>query len=222
MAAPTTEAPERIDGTLLRSAGGGLPGRGGRTRIPLLLLGLLIMLGAGLGFAVWSADVNERESVLVAARPIRAGSVVTEDDVRTVQLGGATEVSSLPESILGDLLGTTALADVAEGTVLNTGMFVEGAAVGTGEAVVGVVLEPGAVPVPQLRPGDRVQVVRLGSTEVTTEDADELVVGRVLTTRSVSETSSARAVSLVVPQDAALDVADAAGAGRVWLVLLPS
>jgi hypothetical protein len=221
LAAQTIDAPDSIDRSLLRS-GGGLPGRGGRTRVPLLLLGLLIMLGAGLGFAVWSADLDEREAVLVAARPIQAGDVVTEGDVRTVELGGATSVKALPESILGDLVGTTAIADVAEGTVLNTAMFVEGTAVEAGDAVVGVVLEAGAVPVPQLRPGDRVQVVRLGSTEVNTEDPDPIVIGEVLTTRSVSETSSARAVSLIVPEDDALAVADAAGAGRIWLVLLPS
>jgi Flp pilus assembly protein CpaB len=190
--------------------------------VPLLLLGLLIMLGAGVGFAVWSADLSERETVLVAARDLDAGDVVTENDVRTVDLGGATQVDALPESVLDVLVGTTAVADVKEGTVLNDGMFVEGGAVAAGEAVVGVVLEPGAVPVPQLRPNDRVQVVRLGSTEVTAEDADEIAVARVLTTRGVSETSTARAVSLVVPDGAALEVADAAGAGRIWLVLLPS
>lgn len=190
-----------------------------RARLPVLLLGVLLVFGSAVGVATWSRGLAERESVLVASRAIEAGTVIGAGDLRVAELAGAAELDTLPASFRDELVGATAISDVRADAVLSGGMFSEGAPVGPGEAVVGVVLEPGAVPVPRLRPDDTVEVVRLGGG--TGEGAaTPLTRARVLAVRAVSESTPTRAVSLVVPGGDAVAVADAAGAGRIWLVLV--
>ena len=177
-----------------------------------------LVLGSGIGFALWSADLEGRESVLVAARPIAAGDVIGPDDFRVAELGGADQVASIAQADAARFHGAIAVEDIADGAVVNRFQFSTGVGIEPGEAVVGVVLEPGENPVPSLRPGDRVDVVATPGNGT----AEVVATATVFAVRVPSELSTSVSVSLVVPHgEVSTAVASAAASGGVRLVLLP-
>lgn len=210
---------ERPTGRPSDNGARGLPPAPTRTRVPVMLLGLLIVLGSGIGFALWSTDLNSRESVLVAARPIAAGDVIGADAFRVAELGGASDVAAIPMADASLFYGSVAVDDIAEGAVVNRFQFSSSGGLDAGQAIVGVVLEPGESPVPTLRPGDLVEVVATASN---TSPARVLATAEVYAVRAASELSTGVTVSLVVDHgEDSTAIADAAAAGRIRLVLLP-
>ena len=116
----------------------------------------------------------------------------------------------------------TAVADLEAGTILTPAHFVSRSLLDVGEAVVGLALSPGEYPTPLLASGDRVDVVLVD--RVSSEDAGTAlgtVVGSgVVFAVGELGTQGDRFVSLRLPAQAAAQVAGAAAAGRVRLVLV--
>ena len=65
-------APERARTVAGRAAG---PGR--RRQMPLVVVGVLLVLGCALAFADASVHLGSREEVLVVTQPLAAGQVLT-------------------------------------------------------------------------------------------------------------------------------------------------
>jgi hypothetical protein len=201
-----------------------LAARGGATRqrqLPWVALGVALVAGCALGFALWTQSQSQRTPVLVVDRDLGAGEVLTAGDLRTVRIGADTGAPMVAVAEQDLVVGRAVRAPVPEGTPVQAAMLVDpDEVVPAGSAVVGVALQPGQVPVPTLREGATVQVVR---TPPSGTEQDSAVLGEA-TVFAVTDTGEVNpgglVVSLLVPAEAAEPVAAAAAQDAVRLALV--
>ena len=99
----------------------------------------LVCLGA-LGNG-WLHQATTNAKQVVAARTmIERGSIITRDQLVTVQVGSDPALRSVPASALADLVGKRAAVDVAAGSLLTTDSTTDKQIPGTGHSLVGVCL----------------------------------------------------------------------------------
>ena len=200
-----------------------------RRRPSWVLLGTLLVGIAGLLGAWVFTATTETISVMVAARDIAPGEVLTATDMRVVEMGKAGDLRAIQPSQQDLVVGRAARGPIPQGTVLNTGLFAAaGQVITAGWVVVGAALEPGAAPSAQLAAGDRVRV--LGVERVAGSLADgapppEATVLAEGTVWSVERASQGAAtskmwVAILVPTTSQTQVAQAAADGRLRLALI--
>ena len=124
-------------------------------------LGALLGLLAGLVLAAYGlivlgpgADVNQMVSVLRAARPIQAGSVITTDDLATSLI--RTQDPSVLSTLIRDtdrsrIIGQTAALDVPAGDLIPIGVVAQQTTSGMVRAQLPIRIMPA-----DLKPGDHV------------------------------------------------------------------
>ena len=124
-------------------------------------LGALLGLLAGLVLAAYGlivlgpgADVNQMVSVLRAARPIQAGSVITSDDLATSLI--RTQDPSVLSTLIRDtdrsrIIGQTAALDVPAGDLIPIGVVAQQSTSGMVRAQLPIRIMPA-----DLKPGDHV------------------------------------------------------------------
>jgi hypothetical protein len=88
-------------------------------RVPWIALGLLLVFGAGLGFAAWSRAMSTRSLVLVAVRDVATGETVAIDAVGTADVGAGPEVHTVAASDLDLVVGRVARGPIPAGSVLS-------------------------------------------------------------------------------------------------------
>lgn len=191
-----------------------------RRRPSWVLVGALLVGLSGLVGAWVFASSTERMSVMVAARDLEPGELVSATDLRVVELGRSGQLRAVQPDQQDLIVGRATRGPIPAGTVLNTDLVArEGASIPAGMVVVGAALEPGAAPVARLRAGDAVDV--LGVVRATGTVAGEVGAGpvaEVLTSGSVwsveavgsGSVTSRVWVSVLIPEDAQGAVAQAA------------
>jgi len=175
-------------------------------------MGAALMVGFTLAGVLWHLSSTDKEAVLALAAPVGRGEVIEAGDVRVVYVSSDDAIASLPRSESPAVVGRVAAADLPAGAVLNRDSVLPGAALGAGEAVVGLSLDPGQVPLARLARGDRVDVVA-GDGLVLARDAE---VYEVQDLRAQAKT----VVSVRLPRAQSAGVAAAAEAGGLRLVLV--
>jgi hypothetical protein len=178
----------------------------------------LVAIGA-LSAVVLFSRAAAREPVLALAQPVERGEVITADDLMVNYVASDDPITALSSDDLTRVVGMTAVADIDAGTLLTSAHFVAGNVLAPGEAVVGLALAPGEYPTLRLAPGDQVDVVE-------TEPASSGQTGSVIASAVVFDiaelgTQGERFISLEVPESASTELASAAAADRVRLVLVP-
>jgi SAF domain len=191
-------------------------------RVPWIALGLLLVFGAGLGFAAWSRATSSRSPALIAARDIAAGETVTVDGVGTADVGAGPGARTVPASDVDLVVGGVARGPIPAGTVLSPDMIGDGDAVPDGQAVIGAVLEAGAYPTASIRPGDPVRMVEAAATgKDPTAVPSELGAARIwAVTTPDGPGGSGLFVSLLVPEDQAAAASNAAARQQLRLILI--
>lgn len=131
----------------------------GRRRPSLIVAGVaLATLGALV--AVWLvASAGQRTGVVVLARDVPYGAVLTAEDVRVAQVSLEPEVGSVAADAMETVVGQVAAVDLVAGAVLAPGQVTTAGPPGAGEVVVPLPLPPARVPARGLVPGDRLLVV---------------------------------------------------------------
>lgn len=194
------------------------PSGAARRNTPLVGVGVVLVVIGALASAALRSGAAQRVSVLVVARPVAAGAVVGEADLRDVDLSPAPGVATVAASKRGAVVGRRAAAPLAAGMVLSDALLASGAQLAAGEAVVPLSLGVGRVPV-EVGPGDRVAVMASATGALDSSGGGGVLAeGRVL---SIGATANdATVVSLVVAEGSAASVMAAAAKGAVGLVLL--
>ncbi|HET6699591.1 MAG TPA: SAF domain-containing protein [Nocardioidaceae bacterium] len=198
----------------------GVPSPPRRRRPALAALAVLLIVGGAVLAALLAIRVDERRPVLVVNRDIAAGTRITQGML--AQTSVASEgLSLIPADRAEVAIGTFARVTIARGQLLDEKMLTTAEPVAEGRAVVGVPLAAGRVP-PALRDGDHVRLVRLSDG---TEPAVPLATALVLDTSatkadSLSGGGGGSVGTLLVPEDAADAVVDAAGNDVLGVALL--
>lgn len=177
----------------------------------LLLVAALMAAGATAGVLALT-QVDQRDSVLVAASDLSAGHQVTAADVRVVNLAGADDLPTISEP--AQAVGSVLTMPVAEGGLLAENLLGgEGEHLAENEVAVSTAMEPGRVP----------SSVGLGSTVsvvITGEDPGDVSYPAQVASLTVTE-AGATLLDLVVDASHAALITRAAAEGEVTLVHTP-
>ncbi|WP_170323816.1 SAF domain-containing protein [Cryptosporangium phraense] len=185
----------------------------------------MLVLVCALGSAYWWSQTSGRVAVLAVATDVPAGRVLTDRDVRTVQVAADATVPLVAAGQRQEIVGRTAAVPLAAGTLLSPQMLGTPVPPEAGQAVVAVSVDPGRFP-PSLTAGSTVTVVATGATgagapttgPTTTSQPGEpgqRWPGIVLASAPAAD---GRGGAVVTLRMAAADATDVAAAGPVALV----
>lgn len=127
-------------------------------RLPYLLLGLLLVLGCTAGGVVVATRVGHQEPVLVLARAVTVGQVLSGQDLREESVSADSGLALIPAASRGEAEGRTVAYSLPAGTPLTNPLLGEARTPPTGQAIAAVGLKAGQFP-PGVQPGNRVTVV---------------------------------------------------------------
>jgi hypothetical protein len=198
--------------------------------LPLVGLGVLLVVACAIGFSSALLRAGGRQQVLVVARDLPAGHVISSSDLRTAQLSLVGDIAFIPASDITEIIGHPASAEIAAGSLLTESDIAQSIGPPKGHAVVGLSLKPGQYPI-GLAPGERVLVVvssGISSSSVSTPSSDAPssvapMEGTILEVQSAPIDSSGSIVaSLQLDEGNGATVASAASAGNVALAIVSS
>lgn len=193
----------------------GLPPVRRRIHVPVLLGGVLLVVGSALAFGLLAQQLADTRPVLVLARPVARGMVLTDADLRVAQVNADAGLHVTPAARRDALVGRALLISLPAGAPV-TGEHVGPVAIDVGPTArtVGLALDPGGYPTSSLAPGDIVSVVATtGRGNVLDDNAV------VLSSEIAIEGSATLLVSVVVDRSAVAAISSAAARDQVRLVL---
>jgi Chaperone for flagella basal body P-ring formation len=219
----TTATATRRNGQ--RASEGSRPGgtrtSGRHRQLPLVVVGVLLVVGCALAFTDASLHLGSREEVLVVDQPLGAGQVLTTGDLRAVRVSTGDGLDAVLVGEESSVVGRRVAVPLVAGAVLTSSEVGNAPPVGSGSDVVAVGLKAGSYP-PDLAPGDRVQVVPVASSSSGsngTVTSGSPVGATVLAVDVASaESDNPTVFSLQVSSADADEVASLAAAGEVSLI----
>lgn len=194
-----------------------------RRQLPWVAAGVVLIVGFALLFATLSLRGSAARSVLILARAVPAGHVLSAGDLSTVSVPAAAGLPTVPASAEVGVLGRPVGVPLLAGALLMSADLGSAGVVSAGQAVVALAVKAGQYP-PALGPGDHVQIIDTAAPPAAAEvtASGEPVTATVLAVDAAPAGSPAAAViSVQVPGSAAASVAVRGAAGQVSLVLLP-
>lgn len=198
-----------------------------RLRVPMLILGLLLVLGCAVGFAAVVTQVGRQHQVLVLADTVAVGHVLTASDLRLATVSqGTSGIDFIDAGEQSSVVGRSVAVALPAGAPLvpsDLGSPMPA----QGEAVVAVLVKPGQAP-PALAPGASVWIVITGgsgnapaagsSTPIPTLAPVAAVVTAVDT--PTNQVTQGEIVSLQLPAADVQAVSTASAGGQVSLALV--
>jgi hypothetical protein len=185
-----------------------------------LALAIAFIVGfAALGFWLYS-NAGAKVAVLVAARDIPAGHVVTADDLTTAQVAG--DITAVAAGHIAEIVGRTTTVEILRSTPLQQAMVTEASPLSTGQVLVGVAVSPGQMPSSGLAAGEQVAVLRLPApnSDGTPAPSHVLATATVYDVRANPAAAGGTLLTLIAPKTTAYSIAAASDAGLVALVQL--
>lgn len=193
-----------------------------RRRPALLLLGVALVAAGGLATAWVVAQAGDRTAVVVTARALEFGQVVTAADLTTAEISLDPSVNTVPANQRDTIVGQVATAAMPAGAIVAAGAFSAEGPPTDGESLVGLALPTGRLPAEPLAAGDVVLVVPTpaqgAEPPLTPPDAVEAAVVR-LTEPDVNGVS---VLDVTVSERDGPTLAAWSATGRIAVVLQPA
>ena len=202
------------------------PARVGKRAGRRMAAGVLLVLASVVVF--WQVDLRHdpRQAVLAVARPVAAGQVITEADLRTVRVAGDSGLQLLAAAERDRVVGRSAAVPLSAGSLLTGEQVGPVAWPPPGQAVMAVAVKPGRAPA-GLSPGARVVVLVVppqsaGAPAAAPNAAVGVFAGvramaTVVSVAQGTDQGSTQVVSLLLSAEAAEQVASASGdVSLVW------
>jgi Flp pilus assembly protein CpaB len=190
-------------------------------RPALTVAGALLVVLCGIASASLAAAGDDTVPVLALARDVEAGQMLSAEDLRVADLAGSG-LTALSADGADAVVGQMVTATLPAGTLLNDSMLTGTPMPGAGLQLVAVAVKPGGVPAEAV-PGRDVTLIRVTTTADPSAGADPVVLvprARVVSVRTET-TNGLVILSVQVPEDVALPVAQASAVGAVAVTLLP-
>lgn len=87
--------------------------------LPLLAVGVVLMLGFGVVSASLQINAGDRDLVLAVERPVAAGAVIGDGDVRAVRISADPALQPVPAAERASVVGQTAAVQLVPGGLLR-------------------------------------------------------------------------------------------------------
>jgi hypothetical protein len=195
-----------------------------RRRVPHLLAGVVLLIVCAVVFFEASLRASGRVGVLVLARDVTAGQVLTTADLRVAQVAAGPEVGSVPAGDVATVVGARIAVPRPAGAVLTRSDIGQPGFPPAGKAIVAVALKAGQFP-PGLTAGANVaalvtaQAGTVGAATATGRTPPVRLGGVVVSVTADASTGSGTVVALLMDENAAASLG-AAAAGTVTLLQL--
>ncbi|MFC0531354.1 SAF domain-containing protein [Phytohabitans kaempferiae] len=201
---PLVAAPAAPAGPLLRR----------QVNVPRVLVAAVLIVGFAVAGAVLAGRIDARIPMLALARAVPAGQVLTDGDLRVVQVATDAALDAISDDDRATAVGQPAAVPLAAGTLLSRAHLGAGQWPPAGQAIVAALLKPGAAP-PGLTAGSQVLPLVAATDaadlpQVTPPAAPAVVVS----VQAAADQSGDTVVSLLLP------VADAARVAAATVVRL--
>jgi hypothetical protein len=186
-----------------------------------IVAGAMLVVVLALAFMWIQLRADQTVGVLVVARPVPAGQVITSADLRVATVVPDAGVQLVAASQADTVVGRTAAVPLVAGALLSPEQVGPAAWPAAGEAVVALPLKPGRIPA-GIAPGARVRVLAVATTEGSSGrsaagDQAGVVATVVEVSREQVDASGTVVVSLLLRS---ADAGVAAAGGDATLVLL--
>lgn len=129
-------------------------------RLPELGIGIAVILVSVIGSLWWQARGANPTRIAVAADDVRAGDVLSTDDLAVVSISSDDELSLIAAAEAATVVGQRAVTDIAAGSPLMRAQFSVLTPLSSSESLVGVVVDASRAPL-EIAAGDLVDVVAL-------------------------------------------------------------
>jgi len=194
----------------------------------------VLAIGAAVGFVAFT-QARDTSSVLVVARVVPAGTVLSRADLTVSQAKPDPALQLVPASALDSAVGQVTAVELRPGTTLSRGQLGGATTPTAGQRVIGLSLRPGLLPVRPLASGDRVELIETpdasGASGTRADAAASGTAGAaaglagptaaVVTEVGRADSSGSVVVDVMVTEQVAPVVTAEAAAGRVALILQP-
>ena len=196
------------------------PAAFGRRRSRMTMVGVLLAIVGGLVAWFAYAQATQGVEVIATARHIGYGAQITEADVQQVEIPAGSTLRVTAWSDLQTVVGQVATTDLPPGALVPPDAVGAARRPARGEAIVGLPIGAGRLPVSGLLPRDVVQIVQPATAQTVQTGST----GLRATVLAIGDPDAAgrRTVDLIVPDTAVDDVAAAAGNDNTLLVLVAS
>ncbi|MEI8412568.1 MULTISPECIES: SAF domain-containing protein [unclassified Kribbella] len=230
MSSPGTEVVDRqrqrADRAAGRKPGGRLPSASKRRRPAVAALAALLIVGGALIAGVLAVRMDQRVAVVQVSHDIAVGSKITKEDLAQTRVSGDS-LDLVPADRVQEIIGTYAKVNMVKGQLVNPKLLTKSSPMEEGKAAVGVVLLDGRVPSAGLRPGDEVQLIRIGQGNTPPSVLGDAVV--LDAPRTADEGSglgekaaTATTATMLVDISDVTAITDASGNNRIAVALLGS
>ena len=206
---PTSQVPPRA--TLPRP----------RRRPALLAVGVSLTALGVLG-GVWLVNqAGSREAVLSVRQPVAYGSVITADDLATVQVSHEPGLATMAASQLSLAVGKIARTQLTPGSLLVESELADTAPPAAGQVLVALAVPPSRLPAGSLQPGDRVLVVDTPSPGADVPTLPPATVAATVVRLGPPDVNGVTVVDVTVATADGPALAARSATGRIALVLQP-
>ena len=192
-----------------------------------LVLSVLVVLLGGLVAYMGASTLTEQHEVLVIARDVPAGSVITEEDLDTASVSKDPAVQTIAASDRDSVVGQIAQSRLVQGALLTPSMVGPGTGLTDGKVLVALPLKEGQFPARGLIEGQKVQLVATASSQPDAVGSGEAAVSgatfeaTVVGVGALNAQTQVTVVDVEVDAGTASEVAQLAATGSVAVILLP-
>ncbi|GJF30326.1 flagellar protein FlgA [Kitasatospora sp. NE20-6] len=130
-----------------------------RRRPALIGLSVALIAAGGLVGAMTLTAAGQRSEVLVVAKPLALGQVITRADLTVASISLDPVLKPVSADRLSSILGQHASVQLQPGTTLTQADVTSDALVQPGKQLVGIQAKPGQLPATALVPGEKVLIV---------------------------------------------------------------
>lgn len=189
-----------------------------RRRGRFILISVLLLAFAG--GAAWLAfqSVSTTVAVLTVTDDVARGEQITAEHIGVLQVSESDAARYIPQSRQQDVVGQSALIDLAANTPLTESNFGE-LTPSAGQTLVGVPLTPGQLPSNGVTAGAAVTVVATTGSGVTVTDTAPFAVQAEIFSVEFDGNTGTYLVDLVLSSEQAEQVAAIAASGNIALVV---
>lgn len=181
----------------------------------LAALAVLLIVGGALLAGLLANQMDQRVQVLAAGDTIRAGEVITKEDLMSASVSSDLRTLIRADQI-DQVVGRTARVEVFKGQLLDTSQIATTPMPGGDKQVVGISVASGRFPAGGLGSGDVVNVVDVGTQSVSVDDAQ--VLKAVPSSGTDNDWTSGAVISLIVDKKDAAKLASASANGTIAVV----